>query len=272
MPTGTRIRTDSVFGTLTDNPLLVGATTMNSAGLAGLAAVSGNHAVIVIDPLKAGGAPEIVIVTAHTAAATSATITRGAYGTTARQHASGTLWIHAPTTEDLIRIVTSGTRPSDPYRGQLIFETDTNSYVGRDTSDAWQTAVPLGAWTSYTPTLTQSATVTKTTTYAKYIRVGRMITVVVDLAVTGAGTAANVVLIGLPVTASASGLTIGSGLLYDVSSGGTYRATCEISTTTTVLLRGTTSTALDALGTAVFTAALAAGDIVRYCATYEAAA
>lgn len=129
MPTGSRIRTDNVFGTVTDNPLTAGALTLNSAGLVNLAAVASNHAVIVLDPLRAAGAPEIVIVTAHTAAASSATITRGAYGTTARSHAAGVLWVHAPTTEDTIRIVTSGTRPSDPYKGQGIFETDTNKFV-----------------------------------------------------------------------------------------------------------------------------------------------
>lgn len=129
MPSGPRVRTDNVFGTLTDNPLTSGATTMNSAGLANLAAVSSAHALIVIDPLRSAGAPECVIVTAHTGAATSATITRGAYGTSARQHASGVLWVHAPNVEDFIRIVTASTRPSDPYEGQLIFETDTNKLV-----------------------------------------------------------------------------------------------------------------------------------------------
>ncbi|HKZ19275.1 MAG TPA: hypothetical protein VJQ57_04125, partial [Acidimicrobiia bacterium] len=93
MPSGPRIRTDNVFGTTTDNPLTAGATTMNSAGLANLAAVSSAHAIIVLDPLRADGAPEIVVVTAHTGSATSATITRGAYGTSAREHASGTLWV-----------------------------------------------------------------------------------------------------------------------------------------------------------------------------------
>lgn len=172
--TGARIRTNNVFGTLTDNPLLVGATTMNSAALANLAAVSSNHAIIVIDPLRSAGAPEIVIVTAHTAAATSATITRGADGSTARQHASGVLWVHAPTTEDAIQILTSSTRPSDPYRGQLIFETDTNSLVGRDTSDAWQTIVPFGAWSTWSPTLA-NITVGNGTTVATYARIGRTI-------------------------------------------------------------------------------------------------
>lgn len=92
-----RIRSNNVFGTTTDNPLTAGATTMNSAGLANLAAVTGsNTAIITLDPGRVAGAPEIVIVTAHTGSATSATITRGAFGTTARQHASGTAWEHAP--------------------------------------------------------------------------------------------------------------------------------------------------------------------------------
>lgn len=137
MPSGPRIRTDNVFGTLTDNPLTNVATTMNSAGLANLAAVSSAHALAIIDPLRSAGAPEMVIVTAHTASATSATITRGAYGTTARQHAQGVLWVHAPSIEDAIRIVTSSTRPSDPYEGQVAYETDTNRWAGYDGS-TWQ--------------------------------------------------------------------------------------------------------------------------------------
>lgn len=212
MPTGSRIRADNVFGTLTDNPLLVGATTMNGAGLANLPAVTSNHAVIVLDPLRTAGAPEIVIVTAHTAAATSATITRGAYGTTARQHAAGVLWIHAPTIEDTIRIVTSSTRPSDPYLGQLIYETDTDSYVGRGAGAVWQTLLTLGAWTAYTPTLAQSVTVTKTVTYARYARVGRLIVAQALLTITGAGTAGTAVAVGLPVAATASAVATAAAL------------------------------------------------------------
>lgn len=136
MPSGPRIRTDNVFGTTTDNPLTNGATTINSAGLANLAAVSSAHAILVLDPLRSAGAPEMVVVTAHTSSATSATITRGAYGTAARQHASGTLWLHAPTIEDAIRIVTAATRPSDPYEGQMIYETDTDRLVNYNGS-AW---------------------------------------------------------------------------------------------------------------------------------------
>lgn len=138
MPLGPRIRANNVLGTIDDNPLATGAVVMNSVLLANLPTVSSAHAVITLDPLRQNGNPEIVIVTAHTVSATSATITRGAYGTTARTHPQGTVWIHSPMNEDVIPILTSGTRPADPYRGETIFETDTNRYVGRSTADIWQ--------------------------------------------------------------------------------------------------------------------------------------
>lgn len=138
MPIGPRIRANNVLGTIDDNPLATGAVIMNSALLANLPTVSSAHAVVTLDPLRQSGNPEIVIVTAHTASATTATITRGAYGTTARTHPQGTVWIHSPMNEDVVPILTSGTRPVDPYRGETIFETDTNRYVGRSTADVWQ--------------------------------------------------------------------------------------------------------------------------------------
>lgn len=139
MPAGTRIRDNNVFGTTTDNPLTIGAAVMNSTELSLLSTVvAGDHAIITLDPLRVFGAPEIIVVTAHTVGASSATITRAAYGTVARAHPLGTQWVHAPVTEDVTKIVTSGTRPTDPYRGQKIFETDTNRYIGRTTADTWQ--------------------------------------------------------------------------------------------------------------------------------------
>lgn len=130
MPAGPRIRSNSEFGLTTDNPLTAGATSFNSARLALMPVVSAAHAVVTLDPRAVNGEPEIVIITAHTAAATVATITRGAYGTVARSHPAATEWIHAPIDEDFIEILTSSTRPSDPYEGQFIFETNTNKLVG----------------------------------------------------------------------------------------------------------------------------------------------
>ena len=96
-----RLRSNNVFGTTTDTPLTAGATTLNSAGLANLIAVTGSDtAVITLDPNRVNGAPEIVTVTAHTGSATSATITRAAEGTSAREHPAGTFWVHTPTTTD----------------------------------------------------------------------------------------------------------------------------------------------------------------------------
>ena len=140
MPAGSRVRANNVFGLTTDNPLTAGAVAMNSAGLANLPAVilGSQHAIITLDPLRVNGAPEIIVVTAHTAAATIATITRAAYGTVARSHPQGTMWMHTPVDEDYREVLTSLTRPSDPYRGQHIFETDTNRMVSRSTADAWQ--------------------------------------------------------------------------------------------------------------------------------------
>lgn len=141
--------------------------------------------------------------------------------------------------------------------------------------DNFDAAFPLGVdgWTSYTPTLTQSATVTKTVNYAKYIRIGRTIICSVDLAVTGAGTAANGVVIGLPVAASsAHGRSLGTGSIFDTSAGTVYNGIADFfGATTTVQLWSTSTDSGNTLGAAVFTAALAAGDAVNIHVIYEAA-
>lgn len=96
-----RSRTAFLSGTITDNPLAAGGTTINSAGLASLPAIASPViAVLVLDPTGSAGAPEVVYVTAHTGAATSATISRAAEGSTARAHASGISWVHGPTLND----------------------------------------------------------------------------------------------------------------------------------------------------------------------------
>jgi hypothetical protein len=142
MPSGPRIRANNVFGVTSDNPLTVGATTFNSPSLFLLPTVSSAHAIIVLDPKRVNGEPEIVIVTAHTALATAATITRGAYGTTARAHPVNTQWAHVAVVDDMIPVVTSGTRPSDPFEGQHIYETDTHRPVHRDNTQ-WLAGGPI---------------------------------------------------------------------------------------------------------------------------------
>lgn len=106
-----RLRSDSDSGTITDNPLLIGATTMNSAGLSTFPVVdSTSYMAITLDPLGLAGAPEIVWITAHTSANTAATIVRGKEGSTARQHALNTRWSHGPTSEDFDHLKTPMSR------------------------------------------------------------------------------------------------------------------------------------------------------------------
>lgn len=83
-----------ISGVTTDNPLLIGATTLNSANLASLPTVTGPQTMwITLDPTGVNGAPEIVQVTAHTASATSCTIVRAQQSTVARSHPLSTSWI-----------------------------------------------------------------------------------------------------------------------------------------------------------------------------------
>lgn len=99
-----RIRTAFVSGTILNNPLAIGDVTLSSAALSSLAAVvAPDVALLVLDPAGSAGAPEVVTVTAHTAAATTATITRASEGSTARQHATGIPWVHGATTYDFLQ-------------------------------------------------------------------------------------------------------------------------------------------------------------------------
>lgn len=96
-----RVRANFVFGSVENNPLAAGGVTLNSSTLDELPVVqAGDIAIIVLDPRKRYGDPEIVYVTYHGASATTATISRGKDGTTAREHQLGTEWIHAPVIED----------------------------------------------------------------------------------------------------------------------------------------------------------------------------
>lgn len=133
-------------------------------------------------------------------------------------------------------------------------------------------SVGVDAWTSYTPTLVQSGAVTKTVTYAKYMKVGRLVVVQASLTCTGAGTGGAVVTIGLPVTAAQAGnMACGTGELFDASSSLLYKATAILATTSTIQLRATNTTVANVLGVDAFTAALASSDVITYSVTYESA-
>lgn len=272
--TGRRLYTNNVQGTTTDNPLTDSATTMNSAGLANLAAVSGNHAVIVLDPLRAAGAPEIVIVTAHTGSATSATISRGAYSTTPRQHAAGTLWVHPVTKDDLIQVLTAN--PTDLFEGQFWYRSDTDIFMAHNGSAAVE-ALPIGAWQSYTPTLTASSVNptlgTGSSQVGAYTRLGRTIMGRARIQFGSAGMApgTGTYRIGLPVAPVNGGeMVVGTGRFYDISADDLWVCSAHIENTSAYAVMSFTSTGIYVVGAAA-PVAMAASDLFMINFTYEAA-
>lgn len=166
--------------------------------------------------------------------------------------------------------VTSATRPAG-VEGQHITESDTDrEYVY--SGSGWVEWGGYGAWTSYTPTLTQSGAVTKTVNYAKYFKIGRQVTVAVLVTVTGTGTAANIATLTLPFTAATT-MGFGTGLIYDSSAGLVYPGLTNVNATTTMALYDSAAQSGPGgfLGLGGFTAALANGDQVNMGCTYEAA-
>lgn len=96
-----RVRTGFAGGLVDDNPLTAVATTLTSAGLATIPTIgSTQHMAITIDPDGVNGNPEIAYITAHIAAATTATILRAQESTVARAHDRDIPWIHGPTVKD----------------------------------------------------------------------------------------------------------------------------------------------------------------------------
>ena len=129
-----------------------------------------------------------------------------------------------------------------------------------------------GAWTSWTPAVTQSGSVTVTNTRSRYARYGRTIHFSTQLAVTGTGTGSNAITVTLPVTAAVADMTIGTGIFQDASTGVYYPAILYCTTTGVFeLWDPQASSTVVAIGNSTFAGALASGDIFRLSGTYEAA-
>ena len=112
--------------------------TISSAGLADLPeVVAPDYAKLVIDPAGSDGRPEVVYVTAHAAAATTATISRGEEteegGSVARSHADGAIWYHAATPRDYEGMVVAADQAE---RESLSVEDGTVAWQ-QDTMEHW---------------------------------------------------------------------------------------------------------------------------------------
>jgi hypothetical protein len=144
-------------------------------------------------------------------------------------------------------------------------------------TDSRTVAVPLGSttdptWASYTPTLTQGGSVSKTVTYAKYKKEGRTVTVNVLLTVTGSGSANNRIDVGLPESSATIGaLVVGMFRLWNNSAPNNFVGACAFASTSSVACVTNNNSKYLGQSGAAFALALAAGDLINISLTYEAA-
>lgn len=137
-----------------------------------------------------------------------------------------------------------------------------------------------GTYTTYTPTWTQSATITKTTNLGQYMQFNKLVVANFSMTATGAGTANNVIIVSLPVTASANNSLIGQAYLVDASigtSGTLYPLIAAyVSSTTMAFYAGAANETDYVTGQAGLTASevpvtIASGDILVGSIVYRAA-
>ena len=169
-------------------------------------------------------------------------------------------------------VCTSTNRPANPYNGMVIYETDTKKSLVYNGS-SWDILSDMGVWTSYTPVWTQTATISKTVTFSKYIQIGKTVMYQGYMVATSAGTASGVIAIGIPVAASAqygtAYTTVGSAQFVDVTPGYyTYAGTANLSSGVITITTLGTAANLVGVNPAV---TVAATDIISWSVMYEAA-
>jgi len=148
--------------------------------------------------------------------------------------------------------------------GDAILASDQNI-----TADNFDELAPFfSAWTAWTPTVTQSGTVTQTAV-ARYLKVGRLVIANCRITVSGTGTGGTAVAVSLPVAAENSLHVVGTSWIYDANPGTRYVCTIDLASTTTVNFLHDTSGA-SAWGASP-NLALANADQIRFQAIYEAA-
>lgn len=169
---------------------------------------------------------------------------------------------------------------SSPLEGMASHLADVNS-LGVYSGAAWSTIGPVhGALTAWTPAVVQSGAVTTTNTQSSYQRIGRLITGTFLVAVTGSGTAANIVTVTTPVTALFSSSTPAAGTcwLFDSSANLFYPGTLALNSSTTFRLYGVVTAGSQATvtmgtgGGSIFAAGLASSDSISGQFSFEAAA
>jgi hypothetical protein len=130
-------------------------------------------------------------------------------------------------------------------------------------------AIGFGALTDWTPSITQSVSVSKTVTYAKYYTIGPLMYICALMSITGAGTGNNNIFIGnLPAQPASNGVYGTAWILnngtayyhgpayYTTGAGGAFYFICH----------------LEVAGCGIDpNFALASSDMIAFCALYPTA-
>jgi len=124
----------------------------------------------------------------------------------------------------------------------------------------------IGAWTSYTPTLSQSGDRTATVNYASYCKINKLCFVNVDLTCTTTGSAGNAIGVTIPFTAASNQDAVGFGIFYDDSATDVRLLSVKTGTTSVSFFAEDSTTLV--LG-ATPSVALGNGDVVSFSIMYE---
>lgn len=160
---------------------------------------------------------------------------------------------------------TSAARPSSPFQGQQIYETDTRLLRMWD-GTAWQIVTLVGAWNTYTPTLYDGDVVFTTGVTSQegtYTRVGQM--VIARGFANFANATSNGLGVSLPVQAAARVFAIGSAGIYGASAPATQTGqaymNADLGSVSRLVITSWTGSFLNA----------SASTSIRYQAIYQAA-
>jgi len=122
---------------------------------------------------------------------------------------------------------------ASPSEGMLALSTDTD-LVNYYNGSAWVPALPIGAWTTFTPTVTAWAVGAGGTFDSRYVQIGKT---VIWFCKFTAGTGSTFVgnpTFSLPVTASASGNDLGAGVAMFRLAASSSQGYVSLASTTTV--------------------------------------
>lgn len=135
-------------------------------------------------------------------------------------------------------------------------------------------AIPITNWTTWTPTITQSGSVTFTNTYCRYMVIEKLVHVTGVLAVTSAGTANNVIAVGsLPAAIGlpGAGYPLGVGLVLNQTTAYYMGAMLSQSATSFAFVVHNDPTVAGNYIGANPNFALASGDIIYFNGAWEIA-